>query len=193
MKPYLANLRRHVTRLHRFSGREGVGDFWIWTASVLVTTTCLFMLAAIPIIAASIARIEAFARAHPEQATRTIGPGHYSVQIDGFHPELMPDFGAFIALTAGFAALVILLIAAALVRRLHDRGTRGWIALLPLPFLATGLWIMPRLMRAADPDLGLFAILFANNLVYLASIGLLVFLTTRPGSPGDNRYGPPSP
>ena len=50
---------------------------------------------------------------------------------------------------------------------------------------------MPRLFHMADPDLGLFALLFANNLIYIASLVLLVVLLTGRGTAGDNRFGPP--
>jgi hypothetical protein len=40
--------------------------------------------------------------------------------------------------------------------------------------------------------LKVFGLMFANNMIYLASLGLLIFLLTRPGQPDENRFGPPS-
>jgi uncharacterized membrane protein YhaH (DUF805 family) len=89
-------------------------------------------------------------------------------------------------------AIFVALIAGSAVRRLHDSGRSGWWILLPLPFLATAIWGMQQVRSSfragGDPD-SLFGLLMANNLVYLAVIGFLVFLLARPGSAGPNRFG----
>ncbi|MCW4460421.1 DUF805 domain-containing protein [Sphingomonas sp. BT-65] len=193
MKSYLAILRHHLTSLHRFSGRDTADRFWAWAITVLVLLLVGFGMAAQPLMAGWFARIDRFAREHPELATRTVGPGGYSVQIQGHHPELMPDFGPFIGLTAAVAVIAFVLLAASLTRRLHDTGRSGAWGLLPFPFLITGFWYMSAMFqdRAAPPDIRTFALLFANNIVYLGTIALLIFFTIQRGTPGANRYGPP--
>lgn len=193
MKTYLANLRRHLTSLHRFSGRETVDQFWAWAGTVLAALFVGFSVAGPYVMGDWLAKVDQFARENPQLATRSVGPGHYSVQIKGYHPELMPDLEAFLILTTILSAIVILLLAAALTRRLHDSGRSGLWGLLPLPFLLGGFWLMPQMFgsRGAAPDMQLFFLLFVNNVVYLAAIALLVFFTTKSGTPGPNRYGPP--
>lgn len=191
MKTYLANLRRHLTSLHRFSGRETVDQFWAWTGTVLFAQMVSFSFAGRYVLSDWFAGVERIARENPELVTRSVGPGHYSVQVKGHHPELMPDFAPFITLSTAFGVVAIMLIGAALTRRLHDSGRTGLWALLPIPFLVGGFWLMPQLFGSREPDMQLFFLLFVNNVAYLATIALLVFFTTKSGTPGTNRYGPP--
>jgi uncharacterized membrane protein YhaH (DUF805 family) len=96
-------------------------------------------------------------------------------------------------------ALAVLLLAAAVTRRLHDRGRRGWWGLAPLPFLVVGMTVFPRLFKTTlagemTPDsMRLFGLMFANNLLYLGSLGLLIFLLAGASQPNANRFGPPAP
>lgn len=64
----------------------------------------------------------------------------------------------------------------------------------PVAFLLIGLVLTPRLFRnfasGPAPDLTLFFLLLANNLLYLVSLLLLIFLLARSGTPGPNRFGP---
>lgn len=189
----MASIRFHLANLFRFSGREGVASFWIFAGCVIGLAFAAMMAVMVPMMTSTFARMQAFAEAHPDQATVHQGPGSYSITIEGHHPELMPDFGAFTGAFAVIVAVFIVLLAAAVVRRLHDRGKSGAWGLLPLPFLAAGFILMPRLFSSAEPDMGLFGYLFLNNMIYL---GLLVFLIIRLAKPGDresNRYGEPGP
>lgn len=193
MKTYLAILRHHLTSLHRFSGRDAVDRFWAWAGTVVFLMFIGFGLAVVPLMTSAFVRMDRFARENPELATRSVGPGHYSVSIEGHHPELMPDFDPFIGLAVAFTIIAVVLLGASLVRRLHDSGRSGVWALLPLPFLFGGMWGMKQLFgnMAAEPDMQVFALLFLNNVVYLGTIALLMLFTMLRGSPGDNRYGPP--
>lgn len=64
-------------------------------------------------------------------------------------------------------------------------------------FLGIGLTLFPslfqRLMAGDESAMSLFLPLFANNMAYLASLGLLVFLLCRDSKPDANRYGPAAP
>ena len=143
--------------------------------------------------------MQAFAAAHPDQATVEQGPGHYSVQIHGYHPELMPDFSGFVMVEAVSVIALVALLAAAVARRLHDSGRSGWWGALPLPFLAFGLAAFLLLFSRsgpghAQPNFALFGLLFVNNLVYLGTLVALIVMLALPTQPQPNRYGePPSP
>lgn len=191
----LRNLWKHLASLHRFSGREGVKAFWTYAMFVIVAQMWAMAAVMVPLLTQSMAKATEFARKHPESATVTSGPGHYSVQIKGNHPELLPDFLVLAQSVAVIAAVSIVLLAAALVRRLHDSGRAGWWALLPLPFLGTGLYLMPGLFAdlqsKAEPDMDQFLLLFASNAVYLLCIGVLIYLSIKPGEAGANIYGAP--
>jgi uncharacterized membrane protein YhaH (DUF805 family) len=85
-------------------------------------------------------------------------------------------------------------LAAAVTRRLHDTGRAGWWGLPPLIFLIAGLALFPRMMatmmQSDEAAMGPFFLLFANNVLYMASlVGLIILLALR-GTAGPNRYGP---
>lgn len=189
----ISDILGHFFKLHRFGGRERVASFWIYAGCVfglmLVATSAVFM----PEMARSMARMQQFAREHPESATVSQGPGHYELRIEGNHPELMPNFEALLGGMTAIMLVSVLLLAAAVTRRLHDSGRTGAWGLLPLPFLVAGFALMPRMFSfPMDPDMGLFALLFANNFIYLCTLALLAYLLSKPTDPAENRYGPPS-
>ena len=185
-------LKRGLGGLANFTGRSPQGEFWPYAGAVIMATFAGIMLSVAPEVAKTFVRMQRFAAEHPDQATVTQTATSYSVSIDGYHPELMPDMGGMAASMGAVLAVTVILLAAAVVRRLRDSGRTGFWGLLPLPFLAIGLTGFPRLFAAFDtpegPPLPLFFALFANNFAYLASLALLVFLLTRPTKAKAGRY-----
>ena len=125
------------------------------------------------------------------------GPGSYSVQIDAGHPEApIPNFAPFVIGFPIMVLIAVLLLAAAVTRRLHDRNMAGFWGLMPVPFLAFAMTMMPILMNSlmADPEprLDLFGMLFVNNIVYMITLVTLVIILAQKGTPGPNRYGAPT-
>jgi uncharacterized membrane protein YhaH (DUF805 family) len=193
---FFGSIGRGFRMLLHFGGRDRPGQFWPYAALIVFLGLVAMFAAMIPPLFDSLARVQRFAAEHPELTTVDSGPGHYSVTIEGYHPELMPDLSAIAASVAVIAAIAILLLAAAVARRLHDRGKPGLLALLPLPFLCFAFAIMPRLFHSVasgKPDLQmfgrLFPLLFLNNLLYLASLLYLVVQLASAGTKGPNRYG----
>lgn len=199
MNAFVDSVLNGFTGLFRFSGRDPARRFWPYVGVVMA----LFFFAAFatmaPIMAGTLARMQAFAAEHPDQATVTQGPGSYSIEIHGNHPELTPDVTPFFTAMQVGSALAVLLLAAAVTRRLHDRGRRGWWGLPPLPFLVVGLTLFPYLFQSTltgemtPGALKVFGLMFANNLLYLASLGLLIFLLAGASQADENRFGPPAP
>lgn len=194
----LMALKEGYSGLFHFRGRMAVGHFWVFAATnfLLLCVATAFVFG--PVFADMGPKIDAVAKSHPQDVTVTQGPGQYAVEIRGNRPELMPDFDRLIGGMAILAVAFVILMAAAVARRLHDSNRRAWWGALPLPFLAIGFAIMPRLFGqfqamdatgAADPDLKLFAMLFANNLLYLVCVVGLIILLMLPGTAGGNRFG----
>ena len=104
-----------------------------------------------------------------------------------------PDFVGLLRNTGLVFVLAAALLAAAVTRRLHDRGRSGHWGLMPIPFIVISLFAMARLFAAFtnDPevDVRLFLVVFVSNLLYLATLGLLVVLLAGASTPGPNRYG----
>jgi len=196
---FVDSVRNGFTGLLRFSGRDPARRFWPYAGVVIALMFAGAAATMGPIMSQSFARMERFAAEHPDQATVTRGPSSYSIQIQGSHPELMPDVTPFFTAMQVGCALVVALLAAAVTRRLHDRGRRGWWGLAPLPFLIVGLTLFPRFFQSTlagdlTPDsMRMFGLIFTNNLLYLASLGLLIFLLAGASQAGENRFGPPAP
>jgi uncharacterized membrane protein YhaH (DUF805 family) len=197
MNAFVDAIRHGFTGLPRFSGRDPARRFWPYVGVVIALLFIAAFAAMAPIMSGAFARMQSFAIEHPDQATVTQGPGSYSIQIHGNHPELMPDVAPFFVVMQVGCALVVVLLAAAVTRRLHDRGRRGWWGLPPVIFLAVGLALFPRLFQSTlsgevTPDtMAMFGLMMANNLLYLASLALLVVLLAGAGQPDENRFGPP--
>jgi uncharacterized membrane protein YhaH (DUF805 family) len=199
MNAFIDSVRNGFTGLLRFSGRDPARRFWPYAAVVFALLFAGAAATMAPIMNQSLARMQRFAAEHPDQATVTQGAGSYSIQIHGNHPELMPDMTPFFTAMQVGCALVVALLAAAVIRRLHDGGRRGWWGLPPVIFLIVGLNLFPHVFQSTlsgqvtQDTMKMFGLIFANNLLYLASLALLIFLLTRAGQAGENRFGPPAP
>ena len=169
----------HFTRLFDFQGRENRARFWPYAALAFIIIMIAGMAIFVPMMVRSMHAMQEFAAQHPEQATVTSGPGQYSISIDGNHPEFMPagPMALYLGVTFGLA---ILLYAAAVVRRLHDRGKSGLWGLMPLPFILYSSIQMPRVFAstgtAAQPDMTLFFSIFLSNLLYIIALIWLIVL-----------------
>jgi uncharacterized membrane protein YhaH (DUF805 family) len=199
MNASIDSIRGGFTGLVRFSGRDPGRRFWPYAGVVIGLVIAGMATLIVPITSQSFERMQRFAVEHPDQATVTQGPGSYSIEIQGNHPELMPDMTPFFAVLRISVVVAVLLLAAAVTRRLHDRGRRGWWGLPPVVFLVGGLALFPRLFQSMlsgemTPDvMKLFGLMFANNLLYLGSLVLLIVLLSGASQPSENRFGPPAP
>lgn len=192
MNAVVANFRG----LADFNGRAGRGRFWPYAACVIALTFLGMLAVMIPVMNDFFAKAAKLAAENPEAVTVQAGPGGYSVQVEPGRPDVLPDFGLLLGGMGVVIAATVVLLAAAVSRRLHDSGLSAWLGLLPLPFLGFGLVGMAKVFasvaRPEGPDMTLFLAVFLNNMAYLAALGTLVLLLCRPSTPGPNRFGRPS-
>src|SRR5215207_691872 len=127
--------------LAKFAGRDRPGTFWPFASLLLGLAVLAWFVAVGWQLVQVFEKMGRFANEHPDQVTVTQGPGHYSMQVHGCHPELAPDFGSLIGVMAGLCLILALVLAAAVVRRLHDSNVGGWAALPPPILLFSGLWL----------------------------------------------------
>lgn len=190
MRSFFHLLAYHVRSLARFSGRDSRPTFWPWAITLALAAMIAMSALMVPVMIG----MTALARQYPDQSRIEIGPGHYSVQIDGGVPGAASLIAPMVVGIAGIAAIIIPLVAASVARRLHDRGKSGAWGLLPLPFLTIAFLLFPRMFGSVgmeSPPEGLFFAGVFNNFVYVAALGYLVVLLIRDGDRGANRYGPP--
>lgn len=182
----------HFPRLVDFKGREDRASFWPYAAFVFVLSMIATYAVMLPPMFKSMQSMQEYAAAHPDQATVVSGAWQHSVSIQGDSPEFMPDM-AGMTIGVGLVMLVIVLLyAAAVTRRLHDRGMSGSWALMPVPFLAYSMIQMPRMFSsvgsAAMPDMRLFFSIFISNILYIIALIALIVLLARRSDPESNRY-----
>lgn len=175
-------IRYHLANLANFQGRESRARFWPWAG--LVSVAMMMTIAAIVAryLAAMKQRTDGFAAAIRETGELPLG-------ANPLVPA--PQATGLLAWVGIAVAGATLLLAAAMVRRLHDREASGiWVAL-PVPPLLVMAWAFPTLFFGGAPDMRIyFAIMAASFLHSGAMIALLVLLT-RAGTPGRNPYGEP--
>lgn len=186
---------RGFRNLTRFSGRDTRGQFWPYAGAVFALVFLAFGSCIGLWVNALFADMSAFAVAHPDAATVHSSPGQYSIQIDGGHPEApVPDFTWFFVGLWLMVGSMVLLLAAAVARRLHDRNLPAYWGLLPVPFLVIGVTVFPVLMDQTmqgrgEPNFGLFGLLFLNNLAYMIALVSLIVMLAMRGTDGRNRFG----
>lgn len=188
------SFRYNLARLASFSGRESRADFWPYAIALFLGSMALSYLAFIPAMVGMLDRIGRFVEENPDRSLLDAAPGQPPGTLP---PELMPDMTSYVHISILVYAVFALLIAAAAVRRLHDRDRSGLWALLPLPFWVAAWTISllqdPRAMFAPPPEDAWLAQLALLN--SLPTWGMLIWLTVLlagDGTKGDNRYGPDS-
>lgn len=190
----MAGFVYNLTNLMTFSGRENRAQFWPYAGVVFALSFVALAAVMLPEISASMTRMEKFAIEHPDISTIERGPGSYSITIQGYHPELMPDVAHALLLMTPVLFLMIVLLAGAIARRLHDRGKSAFWGLAPIPFLLFAGFAMPRLFALDLADvaaiLPLFFAVFFNNILYLAALAYLIVLLAGDSVKGENRFGP---
>lgn len=193
-------VRQHVNGLFDFEGRENRQPFWLW---VLVTYAAQYIvgtLISIPLMMAGFQNMQPIFGRDPKQFDR--------------HPEMMmqamePVFRWGMIVNAILMLAMVALLAAAVVRRLHDSNRSGWWAspvfavqvATPILFatvfptmFGTFAKVRSNLPPAEsqpswDPAMRSFTLLWSVGMLgFLLTIVLVIFLVL-PGTVGPNRFG----
>lgn len=185
----LEAIKHGLGNLFNFTGRDARQTFWYYVLFVYIVTTVVSMLAMIPAMVDMFTNIMDVAKAggSPEDAQQTIVSS-----MSG----LLGSAGWMSMLVSG---ALIALLAASLVRRLHDSDMPGWWALAPGALQAISIAMMPgqmaRMMEVmADPvafndPTAMYRAQGTAGLIGWLAIGLVIWFGVRKSSPGPNRYG----
>lgn len=190
-----AAIRYNLENLSNFNGRQARDSFWPYAGVVLALAFLGVMLAMVPEILSTFERVDTFIAENPELATVDRSAGQYSVRIEGSHPELFPDFTMIVTAMSVVVAVTVALLAAAVTRRLHDRGMSGLWGMAPAVLLLSGLAIFATLFAQMMGDEGipnpaLFMFGLANNLLYLVSLVFLLVQLAGSSTTRPTRFGP---
>jgi uncharacterized membrane protein YhaH (DUF805 family) len=194
-----ASIRHGFGGLTRFSGRDTRRSFWPYAIFLFLATSALSYIAMIPdLMRMMTGVIELVEEADRDRAAGLPVAAPFPGKDGSLPPELIPDFTNTFLLTGALNAIAILLIAAAVTRRLHDRGRAGYWGLMPLPFSVIGLVFAGRMVdQMMRAPLGggspLVSLLMLNAAAYWALLAFLVVLLVGDGTKGPNRFGPEPP
>ncbi len=185
-----ASIRYNLAKLLRFSGRESRGLFWPYAITVFLLGIVAGILLFVPIMTDTMTRVMDYAQRHPGGLPRpALG------QPPALPPELMPDMTRMMVPMMIVNLAGILLLAAAAVRRLHDRDMSGWWAALPLPFRIISASIAPavakQMMTFPPRQSSLMLVSTLNGGFALLALVVLVVLLMGESTRGPNRFGGP--
>jgi uncharacterized membrane protein YhaH (DUF805 family) len=181
------SVRHNLANLFRLSGRDSRALFWPYAIAIFLLTMVADILLFIPVMSDMMTRMMAYAQAHPEGMPKS------ATGQPVLPPEMMPDMSRLVVPMTIVSVLYVLLLATAVVRRLHDRDVSGWWAALPLPFKILGLAIgtaAAKAMTTFPPRQSPLALVSSlNGLCALGTIIVLIVLLVGEGTKGPNRFG----
>ena len=193
------SIRHGFGGVTRFSGRDTRGQFWPFAIFLFLATSALSYIAMIPdLLRMMTGLIEVVEKADRDRAAGLPVSAPFPGKDGSIPPEMIPDFTTTFLLTGALNAIAILLIAAAVARRLHDRDRAGYWGLMPLPFsiigLVFGVRMVDQMMRAPfGGGSPLVSLLMLNAAAGWALLAFLVVLLVGDGTEGPNRFGPAPP
>lgn len=187
----LGAIKYGLGNLFNFNGRDARQTFWYYVLFVYVVVTAISMLAMIPMMVNMFSAIvDAAATGNSPQAANAV--------MVGFMGDMMRT-SLWVGIGSGIAMLVLL--AASLVRRLHDSGMPGWWALAPGAIQVAGLALMPSQIDAVMDLLNTMDVAAMQNptammqaqgmagLIGWVAIGLVIWFGVRKSTLGPNPFG----
>lgn len=186
----LGAIKHGLGNLFNFSGRDARQTFWYYVLFIYLSLTAVTMLAMIPMFATMMSCGVAAAKSGASnEAVNAMMLG-----------EVRGMFGSMIWISIASGLAMTVLLAASLVRRLHDSNLSGWWAVAPAAIQGFALAMMPRqiammedLMRSIDPakmnNPEAMMQMQGTGLIGWAAIGLVIWFGVRKSSEGANRFG----
>ena len=197
-------LGRHLTGLVDFSRRENRQPFWLWVLIVYATQMVVGMVIAIPLWLNSVNRMAPLMNGDPDYLQK-----HPEVMNLAMSQMMGPMMQNWMLVNVVLSFIMMVLLAAAIVRRLHDSDRTGWwaapyfvlglagplLSMLAMPdffrtFSAIKPGMAPDQMNATmRPMMQSFAGAWAIGMVGFVVTILMIVLLCQPGTNGPNRYG----
>ncbi|WP_068075802.1 DUF805 domain-containing protein [Novosphingobium lentum] len=179
-----------LRNLMRFDGRDTRQTFWLYVLFLYLVSFLVSILFAVPmVVQAALIGI---------RSAQQSGADDAAVQT-----AIMTSVGSmmkpmlYIGLGSGIGFLVLL--AASLVRRLHDSNLSGWFGLVPAGFQALSLIQLPLQMDRVSTAMSrveahtgqsvTMTTQWPGAILGWAPLIALVLVASRRSTPGPNRYG----
>lgn len=192
-------IKHGLGNLLNFKGRDARQAFWYYVLFVWLVTTGISLIVNVPLM------LEAGMSGFREgmAAGRSGDPAVVQAVTEASIAHSMMDIASSTMWVKSVSAvLTVLLLGAALVRRLHDSEMSGWWALVPGSMQIANLFVAPIMMRrmietmnrmqTADPMAGMRSMqssMSSASVLGLVAILAVIALGIRQSTPGPNRYG----
>jgi len=190
MAEFMNAIRRGFAGMFRFSGRDARRQFWPYAIFTFLAATLVNYIIMLPELMRMMGNTLSMMA---EQRDRGFAPGSEPDPAT-FFAAIMPNMEYLMWTGMAVHLAAAALLAAAVVRRLHDRDKAGYWGLLPLPMFAIGFALAPMAFDAVlQPGARNTNLMMLSSLTSMASWGLLIYLVVilaQEGSKGPNRYGP---
>lgn len=186
MKAIIAAILYNFRNLVRFSGRETRAQFWPHAIFLFIVQTIISITIMVPFMVNVMMKSFQLAIQHPG------GPPDQKAIMQMMQGTMADLQSILMIATPILTALFVILVGAAVARRLHDRNMSGYWGLMPLPFTIIGIVAMPKTFQTwpYHPDFGVFGLLMLNSLAHMGLAILLIVLLAQRGDLGANRFGP---
>jgi uncharacterized membrane protein YhaH (DUF805 family) len=194
----LAAIKHGLGNLFNFQGRDARQAFWYYVLFVYLITMAIGMAVSIPMSTQAVMTGVQQGMANAGNPDRAAADAAAQAAIASSMHDYMP-----IMVGVGFVSAAILLVglAAAIVRRLHDADLSGYWALLPLGLQAINLALIPaqlgklETMVTAQFNDPLAAFKMYDGVTGLGAVAgwtaiiIVIVLGTRKSTEGPNRFG----
>lgn len=190
-------IKHGLGNLANFNGRDARQTFWFWVLAVVLLRFAVNMALTLPITMQMMSRFVAVGIQDGSGDPVAMQAKMHSMMVEMMATEL-PRM-VWIGIAVG--AVSMLLLAASLVRRLHDSDLSGWLVLVPGLMGAAGLAMAPaqietalKLMNEMKPGVqpNMSAMMQASlgqSLLTWIPIALVIWFGVRKSTVGSNRYG----
>ena len=195
----LKSIRYNIANLTNFEGRDARQTFWYWVLAVVVVQYAIAIIASVPMYVAMFSAIFSAISDNPQNIDAT------AMMMDGMLEDMVHWIKIQIVISSIVGVISAALLAASFVRRLHDGGFSGWLAVIPFAayFFSLAYNIvffdqMEDMMR--DAMVASFEAQGANPLAMQAEMGLSgligwiapiigIIFGAWPSTDGPNKYG----
>lgn len=186
MDTLFKSLRHNAARIADFSGKDSRAQFWPYAGVVLVLGFIGLQVVLLHDWSAMLREMSSLIGVAPGPGGQIDLPPEAQERLDAAFTETFANTPQTALRMAIPLAGVVVLLAAAMVRRLRDGGRSAFWALLPFPFLGVGLWGMSHLMSVAATegtvDLTRLMAIILCNMAYLAALAWLIALLVEESS-----------
>lgn len=190
----LAAIKHGLGHLLNFDGRDARQAFWYYVLFVYLVMIGISMVVVVPMTVQALVTGVQQGIAAGQSDDPLAGQLATQAAIEGAMRDMM---STMMWVASATNLLMMVLLAASFVRRLHDSDLSGWWALVPGAIQLANLILAPAVMRRmmdiltrpGDPMAGMQSSMGAASLLGWAAIIVVVVLGVRKSTAGPNRYG----